>query len=93
MAEIIAQSATAQKQWEHSTTAEKRSKILHKWADLIDKNIEDLAIILTTEQGKPLAEAVGEIRYANSFIRWFAEEGKRVYGDVIPAKANSLRYV
>ncbi len=93
MAEIIAQSATAQKQWEQSTTAEKRSRILHKWADLIDENIDDLALILTTEQGKPLAEAVGEIRYANSFIRWFAEEGKRVYGDVIPAKANSLRYV
>ncbi len=91
--DVIEHSAIAQKQWEQTTTADKRSRILHRWADLIDENINDLAIILTSEQGKPLSEAIGEIRYANSFIRWFAEEGKRVYGDVIPSKAKSLRYV
>ncbi|MFP3354482.1 aldehyde dehydrogenase family protein, partial [Pseudoalteromonas sp. SIMBA_153] len=62
-------------------------------ADLIDANKEDLAIIMTAEQGKPLTESRGEVGYANSFIRWFAEEGKRVYGDVIPANSTQLRHV
>ena len=74
-------------------TAQERSTLLQKWADLIDANLEDLAIIMTVEQGKPLSESRGEIGYANSFIRWFAEEGKRVYGDVIPSSKAELRYV
>nr|WP_317198513.1 NAD-dependent succinate-semialdehyde dehydrogenase [uncultured Psychrobacter sp.] len=74
-------------------TPQERCDLLQKWADLIDDNKEDLAILMTAEQGKPLTESRGEIGYANSFIRWFAEEGKRVYGDVIPATKTSLRYV
>lgn len=68
-----------------SKTAKERSQLLRRWYDLILSNLNDLAIILTTEQGKPLAEAQGEIRYGASFIEWFAEEAKRVYGDIIPA--------
>jgi succinate-semialdehyde dehydrogenase/glutarate-semialdehyde dehydrogenase len=66
-------------------TAKQRADILWRWAALIRENKEDLAIIMTLEQGKPLTEARGEIDYANSFIEWFAEEGRRVYGDVIPS--------
>ena len=73
----------AWKGWK-STTAKYRSLVLRKWFDLIMKNQSDLAIILSSEQGKPVAEASGEIAYAASFIEWFAEEGKRVYGDLIP---------
>lgn len=74
-------------------TANERAIILHRWADLIDDNADDLAIIMTTEQGKPLKEARGEISYANSFIRWFADEAKRIYGDVIPSPNKDMRYV
>ncbi len=80
----VADSEQAQRSWAAKTAAE-RATLLHKWADLIDKNHEDLAVLMTAEQGKPLKESRGEISYANSFIRWFAEEGKRVYGDVIPS--------
>jgi len=66
-------------------TAKERSDLLWKWARLIDENKYDLARIMTLEQGKPLTEALGEIDYANSFIKWFAEEGRRVYGDIIPS--------
>jgi succinate-semialdehyde dehydrogenase/glutarate-semialdehyde dehydrogenase len=65
--------------------AKERSAILRKWFDLMIENADDLAAILTAEQGKPLAEARGEIVYAASFVEWFAEEAKRVYGDTIPA--------
>jgi succinate-semialdehyde dehydrogenase / glutarate-semialdehyde dehydrogenase len=65
-------------------TAKERHAILLKWFNLMMQNQEDLAQILTAEQGKPLAEARGEIAYGASFIEWFAEEGKRAYGDVIP---------
>jgi succinate-semialdehyde dehydrogenase/glutarate-semialdehyde dehydrogenase len=65
-------------------TAKERSQILRRWFDLCMQNQDDLAMILTLEQGKPLAEARGEIAYGSSFIEWFAEEAKRVYGDVIP---------
>ncbi len=81
----------AQKSWA-KLTPKARGEILHKWADLIDANIDDLAVIMTLEQGKPLSEARGEVAYANSFIRWFAEEGKRVYGDVMAATNPALRY-
>lgn len=64
--------------------AKERSIILRRWFDLIVENADDLAAIMTTEQGKPLAEAKGEIAYAASFVEWFAEEAKRVYGDTIP---------
>lgn len=65
-------------------TAKERASILRKWADLMLENKEDLARIMTAEQGKPLAEAEGEVAYAASFLEWFGEEAKRVYGDVIP---------
>lgn len=74
-------------------TAKERSIILRRWFDLMMSNQEDLAIIMTAEQGKPLAESRGEIAYAGSFIEWFAEEGKRVYGDTIPGHAPDKRIV
>jgi len=74
-------------------TAKERAAILRKWHDLMLANADDLALILTTEQGKPLAEAKGEIGYAASFLEWFAEEGKRIYGDTIPTVANDRRIV
>ncbi len=65
-------------------TAKERANILRRWFDLIMEHQDDLARLMTLEQGKPLAEAKGEISYAASFIEWFAEEGKRIYGDTIP---------
>jgi succinate-semialdehyde dehydrogenase/glutarate-semialdehyde dehydrogenase len=73
--------------------AKERSAILRKWFDLMVANADDLAAILTAEQGKPLAEARGEILYGASFIEWFAEEGKRIYGDVIPSHMADKRIV
>lgn len=74
-------------------TAKARSALLRKWFDLMIEHQEDLAKILTAEQGKPLAEAKGEILYGASFIEWFAEEGKRIYGDVIPAQQVDKRII
>lgn len=71
--------------------AGERSALLRKWHDLIIHHIDDLAYLLSWEQGKPLAEAKGEIRYGASFIEWFAEEAKRVYGDVIPTHRANTR--
>ncbi len=65
-------------------TAKDRANLMRRWHDLMMQNADDLAALMTAEQGKPLAEAKGEIAYAASFIEWFAEEGKRLYGDVIP---------
>jgi len=65
-------------------TAKERAAILRKWFDLMMANQDDLAVLMTMEQGKPLAEAKGEIAYAASFIEWFAEEGKRIYGETVP---------
>ena len=90
--DAVAASHEAQIDWA-TKTAKERAELLQKWADLIDANKEDLAIIMTAEQGKPLTESRGEVGYANSFIRWCAEEGKRVYGDVIPANQTQLRHV
>jgi succinate-semialdehyde dehydrogenase/glutarate-semialdehyde dehydrogenase len=73
--------------------AKERSRILRKWFDLIVANADDLALLLTTEQGKPLAEAKGEILYGASFVEWFAEEAKRIYGDVIPSPTNDRRLI
>ncbi len=67
-----------------SLTAHERSRIIRRWFDLIVANQDDLAMIMTLEQGKPLAESVGEVLYGASFVEWFAEEAKRVYGDTIP---------
>lgn len=77
-------------QW-RDKTAKDRSDLLRKWYDLVMENVDDLALILTTEQGKPLEEAKGEIRYGASFIEWFAEEARRSYGDVIPGHASDKR--
>lgn len=73
----------AQKSWA-ARTAKERCVVLRKWYDLMIENKDDLGRILTMEQGKPLAEATGEIVYGASFIEWFAEEGRRIYGDLIP---------
>lgn len=78
--------------WKNKT-AKDRSIILKTWFDLIISNADELAFILTSEQGKPLAEAKGEILYAASFIEWFAEEAKRVYGDIIPSPYPDARIV
>jgi succinate-semialdehyde dehydrogenase/glutarate-semialdehyde dehydrogenase len=72
-------------------TAKDRGVILRRWFDLLMANQDDLAVIMTAEQGKPLAESKGEIAYAASFIDWFAEEGKRLYGDVIPTHQSDKR--
>ena len=72
-------------------TASKRAKILKNWYQLQLDNLEDLARLLTMEQGKPLAEAKGEVRYGASFVEWFAEEARRVYGDVIPGHGRDKR--
>ena len=74
-----------------ATSANERGKLLRRWFDLMMENQDELATILTMEQGKPLAEAKGEIAYGAAFIEWFAEEGKRIYGDVIPAPAADKR--
>ncbi|WP_296062908.1 NAD-dependent succinate-semialdehyde dehydrogenase [uncultured Amphritea sp.] len=73
--------------------AKSRSEILEKWHQLIIDNTEDLAVIMTAEQGKTLAESRGELAYGASFIKWFAEEGKRVYGDIIPTPQTDRRGV
>jgi succinate-semialdehyde dehydrogenase / glutarate-semialdehyde dehydrogenase len=73
------------------TTAKQRAAILRKWFDLMMANQEDLAVIMTREQGKPLAESRGEIAYGAAFVEWYAEEAKRVYGDIIPTIADSRR--
>jgi succinate-semialdehyde dehydrogenase/glutarate-semialdehyde dehydrogenase len=82
----------AQIHW-RQTPIKERSAILRRWFNLMMENQEDLAQILTAEQGKPLAEARGEIAYGASYIEWFAEEGKRVYGDTIPHSTNDKRLV
>ena len=80
------------KSWS-SDTAKTRSNLLRTWFDLIIKNSDDLAIMLTSEQGKPLAEAKGEVQYGASFIEWFSEEARRVYGDTIASPDNSKRII
>ena len=79
----IEAAARAQPAWA-ARTAKERGVMLRRFAELMIAHTEDLAVLMTAEQGKPLAEAKGEVAYAASFIEWFAEEGKRVYGDIIP---------
>ena len=87
---VIEYSRIAQKKWA-LFTAKERSNILRHWFELIVENTDDLALLMTIEQGKPLAEAKGEIGYAASFIEWFSEEAKRIYGDTIPATRTDQR--
>jgi succinate-semialdehyde dehydrogenase/glutarate-semialdehyde dehydrogenase len=89
-ARAIAAAAVAQKEWA-SRTGKERSLILRKWFDLMMANQDDLGIILCAEMGKPLAEAKGEVGYGASFIEWFAEEAKRVYGETIPGHQRDKR--
>ena len=86
----IAAADVAQRQWAQ-VPAKERAAILRKLNDLMLANTDDLALIMTSEQGKPLTEAKGEIAYAASFIEWFAEEARRIYGDTIPATSNDKR--
>ncbi len=88
----IAAANAAWKGWRNKL-AKERAAILRRWHDLMLANSDDLAAIMTAEQGKPLAEAKGEIAYAASFIEWFAEEGKRIYGDTIPTPAHGRRII
>nr|WP_200802212.1 NAD-dependent succinate-semialdehyde dehydrogenase [Halomonas cupida] len=74
-----------------TTTATERSGVLKRWAQLMHEHVDDLARLMTLEQGKPLAEAKGEVAYAAGFLDWFAEEAKRVYGDVIPTHKADAR--
>jgi succinate-semialdehyde dehydrogenase/glutarate-semialdehyde dehydrogenase len=88
----IEAAANAWPAW-RARTAQERSTLLRKWFELMLVNQQDLAVLMTAEQGKPLAESRGEITYAASFIEWFAEEGKRAYGDVIPPHQADSRIV
>lgn len=88
----IAAASAAWPAW-RKKRARERSVILRKWNDLMLENADDLALIMTAEQGKPLDEAKGEVVYAASFIEWFAEEGKRVYGDTVPSPWQDRRIV
>jgi succinate-semialdehyde dehydrogenase/glutarate-semialdehyde dehydrogenase len=92
VAAAIAKADAALPQWRNKIAAE-RSLLLRRWFDLIMDCQADLAAIMTAEQGKPLAESTGEIAYAASFIEWFAEEGKRVYGDTVPTHQADTRIV
>ncbi len=88
----LAAAARAQKEWA-ARPARERSAILRRWFDLMMANQDDLGAILTAEQGKPLAEAKGEIAYAAAFIEFYAEEAKRVYGSIVPAPTSDRRIV
>ncbi|WP_100914148.1 NAD-dependent succinate-semialdehyde dehydrogenase [Pseudoalteromonas spongiae] len=90
--DAVSAAKSAQQAWQ-STTAYERAAQLKKWGELLTDNLDDLALLLTLEQGKPLAEARGEIRYGISYIEWFCEEAKRVYGDTIPALSNSQQVI
>ncbi len=90
--EAITFAAERMKEWQ-SRTASERSKILRRWFDLLTEHTDDLALLLTAEQGKPLAEAKSEIAYGASYVEWFAEEAKRIYGDLIPPPSSDRRIV
>ncbi|MEZ5883145.1 MAG: NAD-dependent succinate-semialdehyde dehydrogenase [Paracoccaceae bacterium] len=89
-ARAIAAAETAMKEWA-ARTGKERAQVMRKWFDLMMENQEDLGRILTAEMGKPLAEAKGEIAYGASFIEWFGEEAKRVYGETIPGHMRDKR--
>ena len=87
--------SAAEKAWQEwrAFSAKERSDLIQRWAELCLENRDDLAAIMTLEQGKPLAESKGEITYGTSFLQWFAQEARRVYGDVIPANRRDQRIV
>ena len=89
-ARAIAAANAAWPAWRAKTAAE-RGNLLRRWYELMLANQDDLALLMTSEQGKPLAEAKGEIGYAASYLEWFAEEGKRAYGEIIPANGSDRR--
>ncbi|TWB13512.1 succinate semialdehyde dehydrogenase [Rhizobium sp. ERR 1071] len=88
----IAAAERAQRSWKRKTNAQ-RAVLLEAWHDLMLENVDDLALILTTEQGKPLDEARGEIRYGASFVKWFAEEARRINGHTIPSPTPDRRII
>ncbi|WP_191923548.1 NAD-dependent succinate-semialdehyde dehydrogenase [Pantoea agglomerans] len=88
--QAIAYAETVRISWGKTTNAS-RAALLEKWHQLIIEHADDLAIIMTAEQGKPLAEARGEVLYGASFVKWFAEEARRIYGDTIPAPSEDRR--
>lgn len=88
--QAIAFADAARKSWAKTPNAQ-RALLLEKWHQLILDNADDLAIIMTAEQGKPLAEAKGEVLYGAGFVKWFAEEARRIYGDTIPAPSDDRR--
>lgn len=90
--QAIAAAEKALPAW-RTKTAKERATLLRRWYELLVEHQDDLAYIMTVEQGKPLPEARGEVLYGASFLEWFAEEGKRIYGDTIPSTAPDLRYV
>ncbi|MBA4209640.1 MAG: succinate-semialdehyde dehydrogenase (NADP(+)) [Parvibaculum sp.] len=90
--EAIDAAHRAQKDWA-ARPAKERAAVMRRWFDLMMENQDDLAAILTAEQGKPLAEAKGEIAYAASFIEYYAEEAKRIYGSIVPAPTSDRRIV
>lgn len=90
--QLIVDADLAQKQWREVAPNE-RSRVLRQWFDLMQTHQDELATIMTLEQGKPLKEAKGEIAYAASYIEWFSEEAKRGYGDIIPTASNSEIFV
>jgi len=90
--EAVSFAHAAMREWQARTALE-RSKILRRWFDLMTAHADDLAKILTAEQGKPLAEARGEIAYGAAYVEWFAEEAKRIYGDTIPGPARDRRII
>ena len=90
--EAIETADVAFRSW-RQTTARHRSEVLRRWYELVVQHTDDLATLITLEEGKPLAEARGEVDYAASFLLWFSEEAKRVRGDVVPAPKDSQRIV
>jgi succinate-semialdehyde dehydrogenase/glutarate-semialdehyde dehydrogenase len=76
-----------------SKTAKERSIVLRKWARLIEENLEDLALLMTREQGKPIAEAIAEVKSSASYFDWFADEARRVYGDVIESNLKNQKLI
>ncbi len=94
-AEAEAAIAAAHKAWPawRAKTAKERATVLMKWFALLHQHADDLARIMTAEQGKPLAEAKGEVGYGASFLEWFAEEARRIYGETIPTTDNNKRFL
>lgn len=88
----IAAAAAALPSWRRAT-GRQRARILRKWYDLMMENVEDLATLITWENGKPTADATGEAIYAAGFYEWFAEEAPRVYGDTVPATVPGNRVI